>query len=252
MKPVIYKNNREETLDKVLKADFIISDFDGTDVKSPLKIAAIEYCSKLDNLLKHPGLIAWGFKAITERYLTKGKDAESALWEEFSERVGDDIHDMINSLRDCFWLKNNAFVKKIDSYFLPGVKQFYATLPETENFYVSRNFTDILALFGSELNIPLENIYSELPSKGLALEQIVEKNKLEGKKGGIYLLRGDSKSDDEVLDVAEHYRRKQVIDDYVGIAIGNSSHSSNDHVDVVLSPNQCSFVEELNLYRSKQ
>ena len=261
MNTIFYTGNKENILGKILSADYVVSDFDGTDVKSPLKKAAIDYCSNISNIVSRPKLLPWAVKAGLLRYVIEGKDSESRLWSEFSEILGEDIHPMIESLRDCLGCKDdmngkNAFlgskVKSLDSYFLPGVKDFYKLLDNSELFYASRNFTDIIGIFADELDVPIYNIYSELPSKGVALEKIIQRNDLMDKAGGIYVLRGDSNSDDEVIDVAKFYKEKDVIDDFVAIAIDGCSHSYNPDVSVVVSSNQTPLVNDLIKYQKSQ
>ena len=243
MSSVIYKQNKGKTLDKLLNSDVIISDFDGTDVKSPLKNAAISFCSKPCNLINNPRLFPWAVEAGMKRIFL-GKDAESGLWKKFSEIIEQDLPTLISDVRDGFNSKGDS----IDNYFLDGVKDFYSLLPNSEKYYASRNFEDILYLFGERIDIPQENIYAELTKKSCALDDIIEKRKSRGSFGGIYVLKGDSKSDDEILDVADFYKKKDLIDDYVGIAIGNSSHSTNSKVDIIVPSNQTQLVSDMREY----
>ena len=242
MTALSYMYEKDEVLKKIVNADVIISDFDGTDVKSPLKNAAISFCSKPHNLIKNPKLFPWGIEAALTRILV-GKDSESRLWTKFSEIIEQDLPTLVSDVKE-----NLGSKRTFDDYFLPGVKDFYSLLPNSEKYYASRNFQEILEIFATEVSIPGENIYSELKNKSNALEDILEKRKLRGSFGGIYVLKGDSKSDDEILEIADFYKRKDFIDDYVGIAVGKSVHSSNKNVDIVSSPDQSKLVEDIRNY----
>ena len=246
MNSVTYTCDKAETLEKLVNLDVIISDFDGTDVKSPLKNATINFCSKPYNLIQNPRLFPWAIEAGMKRILI-GKDAESELWRKFSQIIGKDLPTLIGDIRDGF----DSNDVSIDNYFLPAVKDFYSLFPNSDNFYASRNFEDILHLFAERIGIPEENVYAELDDKSFALKDVIERRYEKGIQGGIYVLRGDSKSDDEMLDVAEFFKKHNYIDDYVGIAVGNSIHSINPKVDIITPSNQTQLVEDIKEYISE-
>jgi hypothetical protein len=235
MKTVEFRVNRNEILERMRHADCIVSDFDGTDVKSPLKIAALHYLMNPSHFIDHPKLAVWAAKAPFTR-LAKGKDAESALWYDFSSILGKDIRDVVEDVRSGLYKKGKPQEAAM-KYVLPGVQEFYTSLPSTEKHYISRNFDAILEVFASALGI--DEIHAT-EDKAHALEEIIT-----SKDHKRYILRGDSHSDDEVLDVAEHYKKKGIIDDYVGVAIGASSHTDNEYVEVVSPPQQMSLVHAL-------
>ena len=247
MSSVTYTRDKAGTLEKLVNSDVVISDFDGTDVKSPLKNASLDFCSKPRNLIHNPRLFPWAIEASMKRILF-GKDAESGLWRKFSEIIEKDLPTLISGVRDGFD-SNGA---SIDRYFLPGVKDFYSLFPDSENFYASRNFEDILHLFAERIGVPDENVYAELDDKSFALKDVIERRYEKGIHGGIYVLRGDSKSDDEMLDVAEFFKKHDYIDDYIGIAVGNSIHSINPNVDIITPSNQTQLVEDIREYKTSQ
>ncbi|MFP4657023.1 MAG: hypothetical protein ACLFNK_05605 [Candidatus Woesearchaeota archaeon] len=240
MADIEYKGDREEILERIVRADTIVSDFDGTDVKTPLKRAAISYLSSPRTLMKRPGLIGWGIRAILKK-AADGKDADSVLWEELSGILKEDTIDMIEKLYEDRCSKSEEVLEKS---ILPGVREIYASLPDAEKFYISRNFSHIIGLYASLTGVPEENIRTG-EKKGALLENLIISNP----DRRMYVIRGDSSSDDEVLDIAEFYKAKGAIDDYVGIAIGNSSHSRCEYADLLLGDDQSALADEIRTYK---
>ena len=237
---VEFKGDQENILERISQIDSIVSDFDGTDVKTPLKKAAMSYISSPRTLLEKPELIPWGIKAVLKK-LIQGKDAESGLWKELSEILEEDTEKMIENL---YAEQSCCSQDKLKEFILPGVIELYNTFKETEKFYISRNYKKIISLYSEITGVPDENIFTGA-NKWILLEKIIQENP-QNKR---YLIRGDSKSDDEVLAVADFYKEKGNIDDYVGVAIGNSSHSDYRLVDVVVGDNQQGLVELINDYK---
>ena len=237
---VEFRGNQENILERISQIDGIVSDFDGTDVKTPLKKAAMSYISSPKTLLEKPELIPWGFKAVFKK-LIQGKDAESVLWKELSGILEEDTEKMIENLYDK---QSCCDQDKLKKFILPGVLELYNTFEEAEKFYISRNYEKIISLYSEITGVPDENIFTGA-NKWMLLEKII----LDNPQNKRYLVRGDSKSDDEVLAVADFYKEKGNIDDYVGVAIGDSSHSDYRLVDVVVTDDQRGLVELINDYK---
>ncbi len=241
MQRVTYLGDKEDILTRVTSADIMVSDFDGTDVRTPLKRAVMGYLSSPHNILRHPGLVSWGFKALVKKAMD-GKDAESFLWQDLTEILGEDTEDMIEKLYESEKDKSEC---KLGRCLLPGVRDLYEQLSDANKFYISRNSHDIISLYAPLTGVTPENIHTGA-RKEILLEDIIANN-----PGKRYLIRGDSRSDSEVADVADFYKRKGQIDDYVAIAIGDSSHSSNENVDVVVSDDQRGLVEDLREHKRR-
>ncbi|MFW6231027.1 MAG: hypothetical protein ACOC32_03305, partial [Nanoarchaeota archaeon] len=187
--------------------------------------------------------------AAVRRYLLEGKDAESSLWNEFAGLAGDDMPAIVENIRERVSRERYGDHSAAESYFLPGVKDFYELFPEAETFYVSRNFDDIIGIFSDELGMPRKNAICVggdklMKTKGQALEQIIKAN-----EGKAFILRGDSHSDDEVVDVADFYKNKKgLIPDYVAIAVGKSSHDEHRNVEVITPADQRELLRYISRY----
>ncbi len=238
---ILYNGEKEKVLDRIVHADAIVSDFDGTDVQTPLKRAAMTYLASPRTILRKPELVGWGVKAMLRKAM-QGKDADSVLWEELSGILGEDTIDMIERF---YQERSNMPDNVLERSVLSGVKDIYSQLPDAERFYISRNFKDIIGLYSQFTGVPEENTYTG-ERKGPLLEDIIVANP-ENRR---YIIRGDSASDDEVLDVADFYRSKGAIDDYVGIAIGKSSHNDCIHNDIIVSEDQRPLAYDIESYKN--
>lgn len=228
MGTVEFQGNEKDILERMKATEVIVSDFDGTDVKPLLQMAAVRYLLNPKHLIQHPPLVLWSAKALPKR-LIQGRDADSVLWSDLNSILGDDIKDIAENVRKNLY-KNGTPREAVKKFLFPGVQEFYAQFPSTKKQYVSRNFEEILNIFGNVLGF--DEIHAT-EDKARALEEIITSNNFQH-----YVVRGDSHSDDDVIDVAEFYKKKGVIDDYVAIAVGNGSHTKYNHVDVITPTNQ--------------
>ncbi len=237
-----YLGDKEDILERIVGSDAMVSDFDGTDVKTPLKRAAEKFCVNPINILRHPKLILWAEEAMV-RKLIEGKDADSPLWKKLVDCVGEDISKIKGYAEDDVIKSLSGDEMSYARLILPGVPDIYSQMGEKEKFYLTRNFDSVVRPFADILGIPEENIYSDDTDKARNAERLIQDN---AGRVSRYVFRGDSCSDSEVLDVADFYKSKRVIDDYVGVAIGKPGKRDLSKVSVMVGDDQRPLAEDLS------
>lgn len=205
---VIFDRIDEKELRRIiLTSDCCISDLDDTDFKSPAKRIAFSYLFSLGAF--DPKFITWCLGTGYE-LLKRGKDAESERFRLFTEFLKG---------------KENKFVdkfdiRKIESLIFDGVKEVYNAIPKAYKVYITRNIAEIAQVFADYLGF--NEVLAKKFDKGKTVDEFICSHNFIN-----YFLKGDSKEDEQALDVLEFYKRKGKVNNIISCYLSNSMNDFN-------------------------
>lgn len=217
--------NESELVKKILSADTILSDLDGTDT-SAAKQVFFDFLKEPKYFL-NPAFLAW-LACAGGNYVVNvlhGQNAESQIAREF-------ICKFLRQEKDLSRITSKYDEEFARSTLFSGIKEFYGLLPNNSlKIYVSRNIKDVLQAYmqATKSNEAL----SEQFDKKKSVEKIIKKYPNQKK----FVVRGDTVEDEEMADYLKYLKLKETIDDVIFIHVAKNSRHYNPRADLNTSRN---------------
>ncbi|GEM_PF-5542780 len=214
--------NQSGLVKRILTADTILSDLDGTDT-SAAKQVFFDFIKDPKYFL-NPKFLAW-LACAGCNYLIYNQSAESKIASEFISKFL--RHDQ--NLSRITAKYNQEFAK---STLYCGIEEFYGLLfKDSLKIYVSRNIKDVLHAY--LLATKSNDAMAEQFDKKKSVEKIIKKYPNQKK----FVVRGDTAEDQEMADYLKYLKLKETIDDVVFINIAKNPRHYNSCADVNTSRN---------------
>lgn len=223
------KLQENELAEKIVRSDVCLSDLDDTDAESPAKVMVFSRMRRLSSI--DPIFISWGIKSLYDLF-TGGKKSEDKCWREYIKVLDGD------SRKEADEMFSQEAV--IDLLVYPGVRDLYGLMENAKKVYVTRNIIEIAGRFAK--NLGLDGVIAETFDKEKSTAEFIENNP-ELKR---YFIKGDSKEDEGMIDVAMHYKKKGYIDEVVSCYRADSLRNENQLFDVNVIKDYTGLVNLIN------
>lgn len=220
--------SRSDLETQVKRAEVCLSDLDETDCHSPAK--AIVLYQWHQRLIADKKYRAWLRGAIIRR-MRGGREADSPSWKEYV-----DLFLKLPEARAQVQAHMNAEFVATSLY--PGVADFYDSM-SADKFYVTRNIPEVAVLYAERFRF--RGYFGEIYNKAEFARQFVEIHP----QFQHYIVRGDSKEDQQMLDELRSCQRSLKIKSLLGIYCAKSPLHDHHSFDVETSRDHTALVNLL-------
>lgn len=230
----------DETLDRMLETDYIISDLDHTVAYSPAAKIAYSFLNLVTRYDRFFSCGFWGwalpcFLDLAWDYATGGQDAEERQWKRFHDRFLTDPEELD--------LQTRLHVSQAKSSAFPGLLDFYQLFPHAKKAMVTRNIPQIARAYASVYGYDLvvANAYDQERSIDEALDAFPERRNV--------LFKGDAKSDENLLRILKSKQKQGRIDNLVSINVLRRLSRPHPDFDITIPRNYEGIVGLLLLHK---
>ena len=219
--------SQEEIRREISKAQVVLTDLDDTDAVSPAKILAREHVQR--GAKHHARYLSWVVRSSWKKY-HQGKSSETEIWKEY-------VDTFLKSKSQRIRAGEYFDERNVQQLLFPGVQDFYRALPPTYKSYITRNISEVARAFSSVVGI--DSIVAETPNKGIATEQFIQSNPWFQN----YIIKGDSEEDEEMMRVAEHYKKKGSIKTVTSILVCENKNTPLEKATIHIGRDYRGLVE---------
>jgi hypothetical protein len=180
--------NKSSLRHKILSSEVCISDFDGTDVYSPIGMVAVYFNP---SHLASPRYLGWAIKSFAT-WLVRSKSVDNA-WQYYQNHFLDK--------KERIRVAQRLGHRMMNWLLYPGVKELYATMP-MHKAYVTRNVHEIVTKFANYVGV--NEVIAGVTNKKKTVEELIKTRAFRH-----FLYKADDKpEEEEVLDMLRHYQKR--------------------------------------------